>query len=417
MNIQQLILKHISGSLVCILILLLVIPPKAQEGTLQRSTLQQIVFPSPTVASLGKYGEYKVGGSSGVPNISIPLLEVKGMLISVPISLSYHGSGSKVSDIASWVGLGWSLNAGGVIARTVIGREDGFPAAINSLYAQGFDPNGFLAEDNLDDYTFFRAVAKGGWTADPDRYSFNVMGMSGQFFVLLDGSVHLFSCENLSIELIKNLGRIEKFIVKDGNGTTYVFESKERTYVEHNTTCSTIESASTYTSAWYLSTITKGNESFIFIYDTENLDYDFSHSGSQSIPLMFTDCIGLEECLSFSNMFIEKRKLARIIGPFGAADFTSNKGRNDLQGGTSLETISYLDQVVTFNTSAQQSSYGGRLILDSVDVVAGTEDVKTFEFIYNSIVLPRRDSYQVDHYGYYNGNNNSTFYPQYSPEL
>jgi len=46
--------------------------------------------------------------------------------ISVDVSLSYHATGIKVDEEASWVGLGWVLNAGGIITRQVRGNRDGY---------------------------------------------------------------------------------------------------------------------------------------------------------------------------------------------------------------------------------------------------------------------------------------------------
>ena len=40
------------------------------------------------------------------------------------ISLNYHASGVKVAQDASWVGMGWALNAGGCIAKNIQGWDD-----------------------------------------------------------------------------------------------------------------------------------------------------------------------------------------------------------------------------------------------------------------------------------------------------
>ncbi|MEW7278451.1 hypothetical protein ABW636_07630 [Aquimarina sp. 2201CG1-2-11] len=78
---------------------------------------------SPNAASLGKFGTFPVNKNLGTTNISIPLYTIKQGDIEIPISLSYNAtSGIRVNEEASWVGLGWTLNAGGAIVRNVKGQ-------------------------------------------------------------------------------------------------------------------------------------------------------------------------------------------------------------------------------------------------------------------------------------------------------
>src|SRR5580698_7637476 len=79
----------------------------AQDTT---NTIGNVSIASPTAASLGKYGDFPVSYNTGLPQISIPIYTVKAGSLSLPISLSYHASGLKVQEEASWVGAGWSLN-------------------------------------------------------------------------------------------------------------------------------------------------------------------------------------------------------------------------------------------------------------------------------------------------------------------
>lgn len=84
-----------------------------------------IIPSSPTASALGKYGDIPISLYTGIPNISIPIYELKGTHLSLPISLSYHGGGGvKVEENSSWCGLNWVLNAGGVITRTTRGLRD-----------------------------------------------------------------------------------------------------------------------------------------------------------------------------------------------------------------------------------------------------------------------------------------------------
>src|SRR5258706_10265539 len=83
---------------------------------------------SPEVVGLGKYGDYLVDPSTGVVPVNIPLYTIKTAKLEFPISLSYHASGIKVEEEASYVGLGWTLNASGVITRQIKDKpdEDGY---------------------------------------------------------------------------------------------------------------------------------------------------------------------------------------------------------------------------------------------------------------------------------------------------
>src|SRR5690348_14728300 len=83
----------------------------AQDTT---NTIGRVSIASPNAASLGKYGDIPVSYHTGLPQISIPIYTIESGSLKLPISLSYHASGLKVQEQASWVGAGWALNAGGV---------------------------------------------------------------------------------------------------------------------------------------------------------------------------------------------------------------------------------------------------------------------------------------------------------------
>src|SRR5579871_4530800 len=63
---------------------------------------KSVVPPSPEAADLGRYGNVPVSLFTGTPKVSIPIYELKGSSLSMPISLSYNSSGYKPQDIATW---------------------------------------------------------------------------------------------------------------------------------------------------------------------------------------------------------------------------------------------------------------------------------------------------------------------------
>lgn len=81
-------------------------------------------FNSPSAYAFAEYVTNPVGYYTGIPQISIPIHTIQLKDFTLPISLDYHAGGIKVEETASNVGLGWNLNAGGVITRSIKDRAD-----------------------------------------------------------------------------------------------------------------------------------------------------------------------------------------------------------------------------------------------------------------------------------------------------
>jgi YD repeat-containing protein len=156
-----------------------------------------IVPPPPEAAALGRFGETPVSLFTGKANISIPLYEIRIKDFTLPLSLSYNTQGNRISDIASWVGLGWTLNAGGVITRTIKGLPDevvynGYSTdndnsvnagdIVDQYFADGIceDPN--LTQNTIEINALYD-ISEGLMDGEPDEYYFNFNQYSGKFII------------------------------------------------------------------------------------------------------------------------------------------------------------------------------------------------------------------------------------------
>lgn len=152
------------------------------HGQLSNAPNVSIIPPSPTAAALGKYADVPVSLSTGIPQISVPIYTVQSNGLQVPISLSYHAGGIKVEEIASYVGLGWSLLAGGMISRTVIGKPDEQPN-VGYLNTHALLPADHLLSNYVED-EFNMMVNIAYWNtldSEPDEFYYNFNGHSGKF--------------------------------------------------------------------------------------------------------------------------------------------------------------------------------------------------------------------------------------------
>ncbi len=159
---------------------------------------------SPNVASLGEYALYPVSPFTGQANIEVPITEINFRDINVPVSLQYNTKGNKVKVHPGFVGLGWTLKAGGVIIRnpnysideknSPVYEEHDFYNRDNLSYSKNMDlvAQNYNNIDSIKEYAFDKEdVPKATHfqkiDGNPDEFIFNFNGYSGVFYLTSKG--------------------------------------------------------------------------------------------------------------------------------------------------------------------------------------------------------------------------------------
>jgi len=409
-------------------------PLNAQESF---PGLDNLTPPSPNASAIVQGANIPVSYYTGIPSVQIPLWEMKGRKLTLPIELLYHCGGIKVGQISGWVGLGWSLSAGGVISRTIRGRADDLSGGYLTSHGHGLpkltsDPNvlgtwkipGIQADQ---DY-YMLMVANGSWDTEPDIFAYSFNGRSGKFFFDVDGKVVMLSKENLLIKpLLSPNGKIDAWEVVDESGTVYKFGTPEATEMTAPLTefGAIGELAG---SSWYLKSIASSNGEDQF---------DFNYSDFQQTiryPLPQKKISGQypkwDDLYLYKNQFIDGKILTTIEGPGEVLDFNT-VSYGDYIGGKIL-ALTLLDihtpngqpaKSFRFDYSFFPGSGCGtiqdflppcrRLRLDKVTekAVSGTQSKPPYMFMYDETPLPPRGSFSQDYWGYYNGAVNEFFIP------
>jgi hypothetical protein len=329
------------------------------------NTIGHVSIASPTAASLGKYGDFPVSYNTGLPNINIPIYTVKSGSLSLPISLSYHASGLKVQEGASWVGAGWALNAGGVITRTVVGGpDDRGIQATNICYAghysdSGYSRYGFIYRPGAtgaafdgywpDDLTF----CQGYKDAEPDLYFFNFGGYSGKFYFNDDRTPIFVPEEDFKVAPDLNNGSggngFEGFVMTTPDGVKYYFGR-----TGNDTTVNPIEitfpstirngpaNANAAVSSWYLNKIISadGMDSINLTYANESFSsFTLSMFPISNIQDPNNNSIPDNTGYNLVKNFVNGVRLRSITFPNGRIIFTpAASPRTDLSGGYPANT-------------------------------------------------------------------------------
>jgi hypothetical protein len=430
--------KHFSGLLLTVSALLFL--PFTQVVAQQYTTAAfqpSVVPPSPDAAALMKFTDIPVSTYTGTADISVPIYTIKAKGLTVPIDIAYHTSGIKVREQASSVGLGWALNGGGCISRTIMGSDDFgtqpqayFTTQVPQLAGDmaetqppqmrtALSPTYFDFTCSYKANTFFgtedftNAFTGGASTYDmePDIFSYNFPGHSGKFMITRSGQIVLQKQENIQIRY-QGTGATVTFTITDDQGNNFYFNTTEtsQTY-----------GAPTPVSSWLISRIvTQQQDSIIFNYSsapslTVRGEIDQSYGAYCSLT-------GFSSTQAPSTIY-NNVNLQSIKFDNGELKFFYDNVRSDMQAGSKLDSV----EIFSMNAAGaltylhSQDFYYGyfnyyyptsqpweflRLRLDSVKEVSTTGSLPPYSFVYDSALnagLTGKDSFYVDHWGYCNG--------------
>lgn len=428
---------------------------------------------SPNVAQIGLFIDNPVNVSSGTLAISVPIFTFNQAGLNLPVSLDYHGGGIRVEQQATSVGLGWSLNAGGMISRTIKGIPDEHHTGIsgnkpnpptNFKPNQPSDPN---STTHTSDLWFFMNMLNNNVDGQHDIFAFSFPGYSGHF-IIRNGTVECIPKQDLKISFNNGtnvfnsqvgtafLNRLSNFTVITPDGLRYEFgkvgSQEEIDYVYGTSTASLGLSFLKVPSTWHLVKISTSDLKFSLNLNYEAETFSVLNYGSSSQTEMISlsgmawPLVSNASCSpnmaqprssSFTNHFT--RRLISIASNEYALSFEYSISREDLSTsgtnaakalssitlsslGNSVVCKKYILTMDYFKTTPNSTQwYEKRLRLLSVQEKSCNEVIVTpaWLFDYTTDFVPSFYSTALDFWGFYNGvqsNSNAFMFPSHNPD-
>lgn len=420
----------------------------------------QNVAPSPQAYAFAQYAEMPVSLFTGTPSINIPLFTIETGHHSFPISLSYHASGIKVSQEASWVGLGWNLNVGGNISRSVRGRDDFVCGYFDQNVAI---PKEMDAERGDADIIAYRNTDRWGAQpcikvdAEPDVFYYNFMGYSGKFYCKCNGEnlpsgtgFYLVNPDdNLKIEF--DLGKGFKITTPDG--TVGIFTASEMSLIHGVSFDESRGEAKDPIEIPYAlyspQIITNWELEKIIFNNKEEISFEYSHIDYPFRPVISTTEYHYNPIKRFTktgwhelpqkditsyqaNIIVGQSVLTGVRWKSGYIRFETSERKDfcSLYDVNEPGLCPKLDKMLVYrnnenipfrefifhesyfvNPEEPEDHDNLRLKLDSLSICAGMiHDIYRFGYDMRH-PLPPKYCFAQDLWGYYNGRRNAMFYP------
>jgi hypothetical protein len=410
----------------CLLASLLFFTGKAYCQTFPSPPVDETLVPtSPNAQAFQVFGNIPVALYEGLPQIQVPIYQIKCGSLTLPISLQYDYSGLYPLQDASWVGLGWNLNAGGAINRTVQDYVDSTQSS-GYNYPQYNLPDSVYQENNNN----FLGIAYGGlnvaYDMAPDIFDCEFAGQSAKFF-LYDGKTYMYNY-NKDISLQGSLTNGASVSITTTDGTIYTFGAKETTVAKHYG--GSHYWTTTYTSSWFLTSIISANKK-----DTITLNYTAysweqpvaSYQSAFAVASGSYNNLGADPVTYQPEPSITTQVLTSILCRNLRVNFVPNSPlRTDVLGSSpSLKEIDVTDSIAGqlvlrdvfayeyFGQTTGSPAAYQRLMLKNVKIMnpSSTTDSLMYTFSYideysteagNGTNIPIKGTNGFDYWGYYN---------------
>lgn len=427
-----------------------------------KPSLPNFTPPSPEAFAITRYGDAPVNENTGKVNLSIPLLEYKAGQLKLPISLNYSGSGVKVDEVSNSTGIGWLLNAGGVINRTVYDLPDELVTG-DGLYRIVLTDQEILANNTPDGTAgaaFFNKILRpdqSQYDTEVDLFNFNCNGFAGSFY-FDKNFVPVFTKNDKHIKIEVpgnstnngiNLRDNKTFVMITPDGVKYYFGGATAT--EYNIPSrypgQTHVDGNFAPNSFYLYKIVHPVNGEITInYNTKAIYQDIlGRSASVSVvdfSALPYECqtayYGSSEQISYSNKVIKIQDFRYIKniscannGMVVSFEYLDNPNFNKpyLKGIRVINNANNIASVlkdIILNYSGLDSpasvNHKGRFFLTEVQLnnqPSLANKIEKYKFEYDDpLGLPERMSFAQDFCGYYNGETtNRSMFPDYINKL
>ena len=387
----------------------------------------RIIPPPPNASALTKFSGVDVSLNTGMVNHNIPFYTVTAGKLSLPISFSYASNGVKVDEYPSYLGMTWTMEAGGVITRQINGARD--------ETATRYEANDSWATNGQDMYDFILETGNPYWAnaydSDPDVFSFNFMGYSGKFVLDANMVPMIYPHNNLKIQTNFS-GTNYTFLITDPNGVKYYFGGSAGTEESYSNNIAYGTSNQPHPiwikSSFYLTKVEHPVYGLItFTYNDYYHEMDRSSiSESEAHISSYSGC-GTSPCPSESKKHVEHYILynSKILAEINVEDWCSvvfNYSQYNflnLSGSGNNGRLKILSGISVFNArdelvKSASFFYGYQIPSSSqttkrpflTSITIGLEQYQ-FEY-YDESALPPITSYRQDHWGYFNNEPNSS---------
>lgn len=399
--------------------------------------------PSSTASELVKVTDIPVSTYSGTANVSFPLTIIQCGTLRHPVTLSYTGGGGiPVDQEGNWVGLGWDISVGGVITRSAMGKNDelvttpGYTAAARStklpLYTDANPTNWLNGLSTCNK----KEIGEGRLDLSPDIYFLNFGGYTAKMFFDKNGQVFFSPYKAWKLSGNQTTG----FTIVTEDGNRYEFRNIEHSSTSSETYPGDAISVNAGNSAWFLTRIVSATlrDSITFNYTPLTYTYEDGIPSYTIYDLLpgqsNTPCSGgglmdaHRESYTLNYQTFQTHVLNSITYNGGKISFVISNDRKDVNSGnkyrlTGMEIYAgaTLYKKLLFNqqyTNATKSDpLSKRMLLSSFCETGGNDTLKYLFSYIDPEALPSKKSLAQDHWGYFNGKNNSTLVPAYDDNM
>jgi YD repeat-containing protein len=403
---------------------------------------------TPIAAQYEKYINYPVDHSTGAASIVVPLYAIKAGGIEIPINLSYHTSGVKPGDPSLPVGLGWTINPGARISRKILGYPDeNIPKPPVVKLAEEISPTTDVPYlENLE-YEGSQNPSSGYTDQyDPDYDIFTYYtgtGISGKFVIKKQGT------EYIAVPLIATRDKIKLYTstnggvisisymeITDPNGVYYRFGNPLTSYSSGGI----LAEIGNYVgvSGWMLTDIISADKVDTINFKWTNVRNDAGNFYKQrgindwgTITDSYTihglgSGVATEGDHGYSSQpqrFSQETETYSLNVVIAGIHYKNQEVKfiyiDGDQAATKLDRMEVYSNSVKFRqVDFHKSLFAGSsyLKLDSVSIRdKNNQTVNRYRFGYNETwTFPSWPHRQLDFWGYYNGQSNTSLMPNFS---